>query len=85
MKAKPTQKQALINLFKKGKPVNWITAFKATGCSYLPARIADLKKEGFKFEREQVNFTTRYNTKGYYFDYSLNLKKTPKKLLQITD
>lgn len=76
-----TQKQALIMLLSKGKPVNWVQAFKETGCSSIARRVSDLIKEGFVFKKKQVDFTTRYKTKGHYIEYTLDVKKTPKKIL----
>lgn len=76
-----TQREALLKLLAKGKPVNWIDAFKLTGCSKLSTRISEYIKEGFVFKKKQVNFTTRYKTSGYFIEYTLDRKKTPKKLL----
>jgi len=76
-----TQKQALIQLLKKGKPISWITAFEQTGCTRLSARIADFEKLGIKFDKVRVNFTTRYNTHGSYVTYRIDYEKTPKKVI----
>lgn len=77
-----TQKEALIAMLKKGKPINWVKAFQLTGCSKLGTRIAEYSKLGYVFKKDKVNFKTRYGTAGYYMDYTLDLKKTPKKLIK---
>jgi hypothetical protein len=77
-----TQKQALLDLFKQGKTLNLISAFKLTGCMKLSSRISDFKKLGYSFVVKKVNFLTKYQTHGYYFDYRLNKSKTPKHLLK---
>lgn len=81
-KQKPkTQTQALLELLKKGKPTNWIKAFQLTGSTKLSTRVSDFIKLGFVFKKERVNFTTRYGTRGQHIEYTMDLKKTPKKLL----
>ena len=77
-----TQKSALLQLLKKGKPISWITAFKATGCTRLSARIADYEKLGLVFDKVRVNFTTRYSTHGSYVTYRIDYEKTPKKVIK---
>jgi len=77
-----TQQQALLNLFKEGKTLNLTSAFKLTGCHKLSTRVSDFKKLGYVFKVKLVKFITKYQTSGYYFDYSLNKSKTPKHLLK---
>jgi hypothetical protein len=78
-----TQQQALLDLFKKGKTLNLISAFKLTGCMKLSCRVNDtFIPMGYVFKKEKVNFQTRYKTHGYYFEYTLDRKKTPKRLLK---
>lgn len=74
MKTKPTQKQELLKLLKKGKPVDYIKAFNLTGCTTLRSRISDFIKDGFKFKKERVNHTTRYKTKGQHVCYTMDLE-----------
>jgi|694.fasta_scaffold52253_13 hypothetical protein len=76
-----TQKQAILDLFKKGKTLNWLTAFKQTGTSKLSTRVSEFSEDGFVFKKEKIVFKTRYKTSGYYYNYTLDLKKTPKSLL----
>ena len=77
-----TQKQAILNLYKKGKPVNWLLAFKETGTSKLATRTNEFEKMGYVFKRERIKFKTKYKTSGYYYNYTLDFKKTPKSLLK---
>lgn len=77
-----SQQEALLTLFKSGRILNWVQAFKLTGCSKLSTRISDFRKLGFVFKAEKKTFKTRYKTNGYYFEYSLDLKKTKKSLLK---
>jgi len=78
-----TQQQALLDLFKKGETLNLTSAFKLTGCHKLSTRVSDtFEPMGYVFKKEKVNFVTKYRTKGYYFNYTLNFKKTPKRLLK---
>ena len=68
-----TQREALISLFKKGKTLNWVKAFKLTGCSKLSTRVSEFTQAPFKmkFKKVKVVFKTAYNTTGYYYNYSL--------------
>ncbi len=77
-----SQKEALMLLLKKGQPINWVKAFTTTGCSKLSTRVAEFIKQGYRIKKERVNFTTSYKTHGTYVEYTLDVKKTPKKLLK---
>ena len=77
-----TQMQAILDLFKKGKTLDLVSAFHKTGCMKLSTRISDFRKMGYIFKVKKINFHSMYGTKGYYFEYTLDLKKTPKKLLK---
>jgi hypothetical protein len=76
-----TQKQAILNLLKKGKTLNWVTAFQQTGTSKLSTRVSEFILDGYVINKELVKFKTRYKTSGYYYNYTLDLKKTPKHLI----
>lgn len=77
-----TQKQAILNLYKEGKTLNWLTAFRLTGTSKLSTRTAEFIDIGYVFKKERVKFKTKYKTSGYYCNYTLDFKKTPKQLLK---
>lgn len=73
MKTK-SQKQAIVYLMLQGKKLDWISAFKLTGCSKLATRISELKKQGFRIQHKQINFKSKYGNHGYYFEYWINKK-----------
>lgn len=77
-----TQKEAILTILKEGKTLNILTAFKQTSTMKLSTRCSEFAKQGYVFKKEKVNFKTKYKTSGYYFNYTLNLKKTPKRLLK---
>lgn len=77
-----SQKQAVLQLFLNGQTLNWLSAFKQTGCSSVGRRVPEFEKQGLVFKREKVNFKTRFGTAGSYMNYTLDLKKTPKKVLK---
>lgn len=81
MKTK-TQKQAVLQLFLAGQTLNWLSCFKQTGCSSVARRVPEFEEQGLVFKREQVKFKTRFGTRGKYMNYTLDLKKTPKKVLK---
>jgi hypothetical protein len=66
-----TQYNAVKKLFKTGRWFDAIDVFEYTGSMRLSARIFQLKKEGMKFEKKIVKFTTRFGTKGFYYRFRL--------------
>ena len=50
--------------------ISALEAFKDLGIMRLAARISDLERRGYKFERKQERFTNRYGKKGSYTRYS---------------
>lgn len=81
MAKKPTQKEALLKLLSKGKPVDFIKAFHYTGCTKLGTRVSELIRKGFKFKKQTVCHTTRYKTHGYHVVYTLDVKHAKKNKL----
>ena len=77
-----TQKKAVLELFKAGEEVDALSCFKATGCMRLSAKVFNMKADGYVFDERTVTFKTRFKTSGHLKKYKLNLKKTPKSLLQ---
>ncbi len=77
-----TQQEAILTILKEGKTLNILTAFKQTGSMKLSTRCSEFAKQGYVFKKERVAFKTKYKTSGYYFNYTLDLKKTPKRLLK---
>lgn len=78
---KGTQKNAVLQLLIEGKILNWLSAYKLTGCSSVARRIPEFEKLGYVFNKDRVTFKTRFKTSGSYINYSLNFKKTKKSLL----
>lgn len=81
MKTKRTQINAIKILFLTGMKLNWLNAFKLTGCSSIGRRVSDLRQMGWVINGERVSFKTRFKTCGSYMDYQLDKKKTPKHLM----
>ena len=77
--AQLTQKNALLNLLKKGKPVDDNKARLLTGCTTIRSRVSEFIAIGFKIDKERVNHTTRYKTKGYHVAYTMDVKHAKKK------
>jgi hypothetical protein len=67
----------------QGKTLNILSAFKLTGTMKLSTRIADFRRDGMVFKAERKQFKTRFGTHGCYIDYTLDAKKTPKKVLKM--
>ena len=65
------QKQAIIKAFNTGKWITPLILFQLTGSMRMSARVFDLQKMGFNFEKKRVRFTTRYGTQGYYDAFRL--------------
>lgn len=81
MANKPTQKQALLKLLLKGKPVDHHTAERLTGCTTIRSRVSEFIQAGFKIDKERVNHTTRYKTTGQHVVYTMDLKHAKKNKL----
>lgn len=66
-----SQKNELLQYLLKGKTLTGEEARELFGCTRLPARIADFKKEGYKVADVWKEGTTRYGTpcrfKAYKF------------------
>lgn len=86
MNNKPLRKSQfnfIRKLFIQGATLNHITAFKLTGCTTIVQRVKDLKELGYNIMAKRVMFKTRFGTYGYYNDYKLIKKGTPKELLNV--
>ncbi len=80
-----TQREALLNHFKNGGRLSTIEATQRQYgyCTKLPSRIFDYENEGFVFKREVVNKKNIFGKTCYFNYYTLDLKKTPKKVLKL--
>lgn len=78
-----TQKQAILHYLIMGGKLTSLTATaKQFGyCTKLGARLKEFEDDGFVFKKEKVNKRTIFNEPCYYKIYSLDVKKTSKKLI----
>lgn len=74
-----SQRQAVLKLLLKGKPVSKVMAAIKTGCTTLTQRIPEFEKMGYRFKREYPKRTTVYKTSSYHAVYTLDLKHAKKK------
>jgi hypothetical protein len=80
-----TQREAILMHFANGGSLTTIEATKrAYGhCTKLPSRISEYEKEGFEFNREKIVKKSIFGETIIFLRYSLDLKKTPKKVLKL--
>jgi len=84
MKKPKTQTEAIINYLIAG---NKITSIQATQrqfgyCTKLPQRIAEIIELGFSIKKERVNKLSIFGNNCSFVEYSLDIKKTSKKLIK---
>lgn len=65
------QKSAVLDYMKQGHALTTIEASNMFGCTRLPARISDYRKEGYQFDEEWVADKTRYGTPTRFKRYKL--------------
>jgi hypothetical protein len=83
MKKPKTQSEAIICYLIAG---NKITSIQATQrqfgyCTKLPQRIAEIIELGFSIKKERVNKLSIFGNNCSFVEYSLDFKKTSKKLI----
>jgi len=83
MKKPKTQIEAIICYMIAG---NSITSIQATQkqfgyCTKLPQRIADIIALGFSIKKERVTKLSIFGNSCSFIEYSLDFKKTSKKLI----
>lgn len=59
MAKKISQRQAVLKLLLKGKPVSKVMAAIKTGCTTLTQRFPEFEKMGYRFKREYPKHTTK--------------------------
>ena len=70
-----SQRQAILNALLNGETLTTLTAVKDFGTVKLPTRIGEFeKKYDFECIRQEVEFKTRYKTKGRFLLYSMRKK-----------
>ena len=55
-----TQLDALLNHFVHNGSLTTFEAFERFGCTRLAARVLELSRKGYRFQKEPVKVTTRY-------------------------
>lgn len=72
-----TQLDALLNHFVQNGGLTTFEAFERYGCTRLAARVLELSRKGYKFDKEPVNITTRYGAKVTVMRYTLKERYVP--------
>ena len=84
MKTPKTQTEAILYHLLSG---NKITSIKATQkkfgyCTKLPQRICDIGELGFTIKKERITKKSIFGHHCTFLEYSIDLKKTSKKLIK---
>jgi hypothetical protein len=66
-----SQKNAVLQYLLDGNTLTTIEAVDMFGCTRLPARISDYRKEGYRIADVWVENTTRYGTPTRYKAYKV--------------
>lgn len=78
--------EAILAALIAGETLTTLNGFKDFGTSKLPTRLAEQeRKYGFRCNRKEVHFKTKYGLPGVCLAYSMNRSdaKRVKKLLQV--
>jgi hypothetical protein len=83
----PTQKCALIKAMLDGHTLDIINGMKIVGCTNTSREIGryiihPVTGFGAKVIKKQINITTQYGTKGYYFSYKLDKSDENKEAIE---
>lgn len=71
LEKKPTQCQKVLDYIKQyGSITSW-EAYRDLSITQLGARLFELKKKGYVFEKERINTTNRMGEKTHYDKYIL--------------
>ncbi len=65
------QRKAILDHLKRYKTLTSAEAFKLYGCTRLPAKIFDLRKEGYVIETHKKVGKTKFGTYCKYGEYKL--------------
>lgn len=66
-----TQREQVLAYIREYGSITPLDAFRDLGCTRLAARINDLEKEGYTFNRKYETKPNRYGKKVTYMRYSL--------------
>ena len=67
-----TQKQRLLNWLQDGYSINRLEGWDRLGIIELPARVSELRQEGYNIITEMVKVTNRYGDVAHVAVWSLN-------------
>lgn len=68
---KSTQKEEVLSYLREHKTIDRALAWSELGIAELPARICELEKEGYIFNKKRIPFTSRLGNKSFYMEYTL--------------
>lgn len=68
---KKTQREAVIDYLNTYGSITRLDAFMDLGIAELPARICELEKKGYSFNKVRVPFKSRLGRHSSYIKYSL--------------
>ncbi len=68
---KRTQKEEVLDYLRIHKTIDRALAWSELGIAELPARICELEKEGYIFNKKRIPFTSRLGKKSSFIAYSL--------------
>jgi len=69
-----TQNERIIAHLKEHGSISRREAFEEYGIANLPARITDLRKQGYNIETHDIKITNRYGEKTSFARYFLGVK-----------
>ena len=66
-----TQRERVLNYIQSFGSITALDAFRDLGVSQLSARLCELQREGYTFNKTQESAMNRFGEKIYYIRYSL--------------
>ena len=76
-----TQKERLLDYFKKGMSINRLQGWEYLGILELPARVTELKQDGHNIETKRIQVTNRFGEKVSVAEWSMETTEQPLDLL----
>lgn len=67
----PTQNERILDWLRSHETITTYEAMSELGVARLASRISDMKKQGYRFNKEFVTSKNRYGEKVSYVAYSL--------------
>ena len=66
-----TQRDRILTYLEENGSITALDAIKELGILQLSARLVELEKRGYRFDKKQESSLNRYGEKVYYTRYSL--------------